>query len=466
MPVRLRITALFTLLVMIILILISGGIYYFSHVARAESIKLRLYNRAVTTARLLGQREIFDEKLVQRIDSLTTISLKNKVVLAFDNQNRKIYSYSDLPGDTIRIDEDIFDEVREKGSVFYLSGEKEAIALYYTDPNIQLVLVSAAEDSDGRQYLRNLFHILLSSFLVGIALVLIGGFLFSGRLLLPVKKIADEVDEISAQNLSRRLATSTAKDEWSNLTSTLNKLLNRLQESFEMQRRFISNASHELSTPLTAISSQVEVSLQRDRDADYYRRVMKSIHDDARKMNKLVQTLLEFAKASGNAGGLEIKPIRIDEIILRLPADLASRNQGHSVYLEFDKLPDNEDELVIFGNETLLFTAISNIVTNACKYSQDHQSIVRLETSDEYVTVAVSDNGVGIAADDLSHVFEPFYRVNEKAEGTGFGLGLSLSERIIRLHKGHITVSSIVGEGTTFKITLPSVRRLRHFSQT
>jgi signal transduction histidine kinase len=278
--------------------------------------------------------------------------------------------------------------------------------------------------------------------------------------LLPIKRISEDVTEISAQNLARRIQTGTSKDEWYQLSNTLNELLNRLQESFELQRRFISNASHELSTPLTAISSQLEVSLQRERDAEEYRKVMQSIYQDVRHMSKLTQTLLAFAKASGNAGGLEINLIRIDEIILRLPAEVSKMNPLFTVKLEFEDLPEGEENLLIFGNETLLLTAIKNIVINACKYSDDHLANVILRINGNQLLILIQDNGQGIAKDEIGNIFQPFYRVEETRSAGGFGLGLSLAERIIKIHKGSIQVKSIVGEGTIFIIQLPGAPSL------
>ena len=124
MPIRLRIVILFTVLVIIILGLLCGGIYYFSHTARLKTIKTRLENRAITTARLLAQKEIFDQELVKRIDSLTTIALKNKTVQAYDYQNRKLYNYSDVFGDTLSITEEDLDDARVNGTIYFTVDDK------------------------------------------------------------------------------------------------------------------------------------------------------------------------------------------------------------------------------------------------------------------------------------------------------------------------------------------------------
>ena len=124
------------------------------------------------------------------------------------------------------------------------------------------------------------------SFIGGTVIAFISGYIFSKILLRPVKKIADEVNIISAQSLAHRIKSGKADDEWSYLAKTLNDLLDRLQESFEIQRRFISSASHELSTPLTSISSQLEVSLQRNRAVEDYRLVMQSVYQDVRELSQ------------------------------------------------------------------------------------------------------------------------------------------------------------------------------------
>ena len=461
MPVRVRITLLFSLLVFVILSLVCIGIYYFSYEARINNIKVRLTNRAITTGRLLSQKEIFDRNLIQRIDSSTTLSFNKKLVQAYNYQNRRIYNYIELPGDTLHINARILDNARVKGSLYFTEGEREVVAYHYTDNNSRFVMVVAGTDVQGKESLQTLSRILLLSFLVGNILVWISGFFFSKGLLQPIKNISIDVAEISAHNLTRRIKTGQSNDEWHQLSVTLNELLNRLQESFDMQRRFISNASHELSTPLTAILSQLEVCLQRERSAEEYRDVLKSIHEDVQHLAKLTQTLLEFAKASGNPGGLEIDLVRMDEIILSLPAGVSKINASYNVQLDFDNLPEEDESLLVFGNEALLFTAINNIVINACKYSENHQAKVSLQVLNNTIFIYVTDKGKGIESSELEKIFQPFYRTNEARSEGGFGLGLSLAKRIINIHKGTIEVTSGLGNGTTFHIQLPSAKSLK-----
>jgi len=277
----------------------------------------------------------------------------------------------------------------------------------------------------------------------------------------PIRKIADDVKDISAQNLAHRIKSGNANDEWNYLTEILNELLDRLQQSFEMQRRFISSASHELSTPLTSISSQLEVALQRTRDAKEYQGVMQSVYQDVRQLSRLTQTLLQFATASGIKGGIEINSIRVDEILMQLPGEVTKMNKEYSVKLQFDQLPENEERLLVFGNAELLLTAIKNVVSNACKYSANHLAKIKLTVETKEISISIEDNGKGISENDLKNIFQPFYRTEDSKSITGFGVGLPLVYRIINLHKGQIKVSSTVGKGTTVSIQLPIAENVR-----
>jgi len=177
-------------------------------------------------------------------------------------------------------------------------------------------------------------------------------------------------------------------------------------------------------------------------------------------MSKLTQTLLEFAKASGSQGGLDIALVRIDEVLFRLPSEVSKTNKAYSVSFEFDQLPEEQDKLLVFGNEELLFTAIKNIVINGCKYSENQKVIIKLYIENEEIILIFQDKGIGIPEAELAHIFQPFYRVNDDRIKDGFGLGLSLASRIIKLHNGKIKASSKPGQGSLFTIYLPVAKSL------
>ncbi len=153
----------------------------------------------------------------------------------------------------------------------------------------------------------------------------------------------------------------------------------------------------------------------------------------------------------------------MDEILLALPAEISKLNKSFAVALTFDRLPEEVEKLLVFGNEDLLFTAIKNIALNACKYSGDHLAKVGLSFRDNVMTICIEDEGKGIERGEIENIFQPFYRVSGDPAGVeGFGLGLALAQQIIKLHKGHITIHSTVNVGTTVTIQLPSAGNLSH----
>lgn len=444
-------------MVIIILGMVSLSIYYFSAASRRNTLKTRLLNRAITTARLLTHTGSVDRQLMHHIDSLTAVALKRKNTQVFNKDNVSVYFYSDIAYDSIHVDVSRLRNNADDQVIYFTDQQKEAVA-YFDQPDKKgLVIICAGEDEDGMITLQKLQKILAFSFICGTVLSFAGGYIFSRGLLKPISRIANEVKDISAYNLGRRIPTGNGKDEWHLLSATLNELLDRLKDSFESQRRFISNASHELSTPLTIISSQLEISLQRQRTEEQYREAMTQVLKDVQHMNALVQTLLKFATASGNSGGLQIELIRIDEVLMRLPGEIQGRNSQHTVSLHFGTLPEEDARLLVMGNEELLFTAILNIVSNACKYSEDQHADVYFSLTPNGFLISIDDNGIGIDETQMKLIFQPFYRIRQPQHIQGSGLGLSLALRIIQLHKGTLNVESTPNVGTSFKIELPSL---------
>jgi signal transduction histidine kinase len=128
--------------------------------------------------------------------------------------------------------------------------------------------------------------------------------------------------------------------------------------------------------------------------------------------------------------------------------------------LAFGELPEEDEKLLVFGNEELLSTAIKNIVINACKYSDNHLAEVKLACYHNVINIFIKDEGNGIADAEKENIFQPFYRADNKKMHQGFGLGLSLAYQIIKLHKGQISLESVVHKGTVFSVTLPSAGSL------
>lgn len=457
MKIKFKIALIFTLLVTLILLLLGIAVYYFSALNRQNQFSQRLKNRALTNARLLIELEEMNKPLLQKIDSLTMNLLFEERILIYDDKNNLVYINKQEIKNPPLPDSIMLNKIRTDKDYRFTIKEYDGIGTIYNERAADYVIIATAIDRVGLSTLSDLRKILLLSGLAGIIITMLIGYFFSINLLIPLGRINTEMNEISFQNISRRIATSNKKDELNELAKTFNSLLERLETSFNNQKSFIANASHELSTPLAAISSQLEVALLQNRSEQEYKKVIASVQEDVVHLNNLVRKLLELAKA-GTGKGINLEPVRVDEILLGAVEEVNKLHPDYQIHFSFDAIPEDEALCYIYGNEELLFIAFKNIIENACKYSSTHKAWVNIEIRADKKIVRVKDEGIGMTAQEIQKIFEPFFR-SEKA-GTisdGLGLGLSMSSGIIRLHKGEITIESEPDKGSIFSIILPSI---------
>ncbi|HEV9036703.1 MAG TPA: HAMP domain-containing sensor histidine kinase [Puia sp.] len=449
---------LFTLLVTAIIVLLTGSVYYFAKLERKQVYNKRLRSRASYNMQLYSLMGANADGLLSRMDSASILgTISSRSIGIYTDYGKVLYSFN-MPGaPPLRVSQSLLQDAKTKGEVYFTVGKLEAVALHREAANRDFIVVVAGHDDDGLERVDTLNKILVISLVLSICLTALVSFLFARQLLRPIAQIIREVKEISSFDLSHRIRAGTGQDEMSQLANTFNDLLGRLQESFAIQRRFISNASHELSTPLTSVSSQVEVVLQKERSADEYKQVLASVREDVQQMRQLTKSLLEIAK-TGSQGGIELGEVRVDEVLMKVVADVKKLNTEYSVELDFGEFPEDEKDFVVFGNSELLFIAIKNLVENGCKYSMDKRSAVDLSFAWHKVYIRVVNRGNVIGPDEINQIFQPFYRGQDTANVRGFGLGLAMAQRIIALHKGTIHVASDEANGTHFTIELPAIK--------
>jgi signal transduction histidine kinase len=449
---------LFTLLVTAIIILLTGSVYYFAKLERKQVYDKRLRARASYNIQLYSLMGDKADSLLRRMDSASILgTITSRSIGIFTDYGKVLYSF-DMPGaPPLTVSQSLLQDARTKGEVYFTLGNLEAVAVHREAGKRDFIVVVAGHDDDGLERVDTLNKILGISVILSICLTALISFLFARQLLRPIAQIIREVKEISSFNLSHRIRAGTGQDEMSQLANTFNDLLGRLQESFAIQRRFISNASHELSTPLTSVSSQVEVILQKERSADEYKQVLASVREDVQQMRLLTKSLLEIAK-TGSQGGIELGEVRVDEVLMKVVADVKKLDVEYSVELDFGEFPEDEKDFVVFGNGELIYIAIKNVVENGCKYSADKRSVVDLSFAWHKIYIRVVNRGNVIGPDEINQIFQPFYRGQDTGNVRGFGLGLAMAQRIIALHKGTIHVASDESNGTHFTIELPAIK--------
>lgn len=457
MQIKYRITLVYSVIVTVILFLFCVALYFFSYKDMVTRFNERLLNKANSTLDLIRSSK-FGYDIIRTINETSPGVLDKKSVYVLDYRHGKHFIFNDDEVKPIDVTDKIINRTTTiQGRPYYFKiGDRDAVAIEYADKKNNYIAVVAAYDQDRVSWLNKLKVILIVCMLLSAVIILFTGYAFSLSLIRNLSEFTHKIKHISSEKFSLRLDTGKGKDELQKLAITINDLLDRLQSSFNLQRRFIDNASHELSTPLASIASQLDVALQRDRSSEEYKKALLSINDDVRRLSMLVRSLLEIAKVSGSMGGTELTSVRIDELLMRMPADLKKISPIYDVIIEFDELPEDESALIIYGNEHLLYSAIKNIVHNACKFSEDKRASLVLSFTSTDIIISIKDKGPGIDEHDLRHIFQPFYRSHRhQSYVSGAGLGLSLAQRIIGLHKGTIAVESKIGEGTKFIIGIP-----------
>jgi len=317
-------------------------------------------------------------------------------------------------------------------------------------------LVSAESEFDATDLAR-LRNILIITFFIGIGIVALGGFFYAGQALAPVSSIVDQVEKILPSDLSARLKTPDSHDEISRISLTFNRLLDRIQFAFNMQKGFISNVSHELKNPLSVIIAQLEVALDKNRTDEAYRSTLVSVLEDTRELGETSEKLLQLARIHSEGTQMIFERVRLDELMLQSRAALLRRYPAYHISFDLVGAPEDEEQLCVRANEPLLRLALLNLMDNGCKFSPDHRVSARIffDSGGKH-RVEITDQGPGIPEKELQLIFQPFYRSPQSTQIRGSGIGLSLVDSILRLHQVVLRVISTQGSGTTMSLEFSS----------
>ncbi|GHN02586.1 two-component sensor histidine kinase [Cytophagales bacterium WSM2-2] len=452
MQIRTRLTLRFTILVSSILILAFTVLYLLVWQYGVEEFHKRLHDKALTSGTLLFKVDQMDSTLLKTIDLAKTDVLFRENISIFDSHGKELYTNNDSL--EFRLSNDDFGNIFKGEELFLTEGEFKIVGLPFEYKGSTYAIISGAIDRRGNSrlaYLRKFIFVLLP---ILISIVAIAGWIFADKALKPIVGVMKEVQEISPLMLTQRLSESKNNDEIGRLISIINNLLERIENAFQLQKSFVSNVSHELNNPLTKITSQLEVTLLKERDNEEYKKSIISVLDDIKEMNQLATSLLELAYVNRENQILTLTSTRIDEILWEIRDDLIALDDSYRVQVRIEKMPENEEDLYINLNPQLIKTAFKNVIENACKFSPDHTAFVSLIFYKNETLVKVIDNGLGIEENEAQKIFQPFYRTDSTSKIKGYGIGLSLSQKIISLHKGSIQVNSSPGVGTEITIGL------------
>jgi len=283
------------------------------------------------------------------------------------------------------------------------------------------------------------------------------GWVMAGRALTPVMDIARAAQRISGSNLSLRIPTRETGDELDYLILTFNRMIDRLESSFQQMKQFSADVSHELRTPITAIRGQLEVALFTAHTTDQYREAMFNALQDIDRLSQIVRALLLLSQAE--SGQLVLQKSRLN--LSGVASDLVDQFQIPAEAAGVRLTADLPAECFVEGDRVQMERLITNLLSNAMKFTSEGGEVrLRLSSSPDSVEIRVEDTGCGIPTEHLPHIFDRFYRVpgSGTAPGPdqGLGLGLSFVAWIVKAHHGKIEVDSTPGKGTRFTILLPA----------
>jgi heavy metal sensor kinase len=295
---------------------------------------------------------------------------------------------------------------------------------------------------------------LLTAFFLAFLFGSIGGWFLSRKSLRPIDKITETTKRITATNLSERLPLQESDDDLDRLATTINQMMERLEESFQKLSRFTSDAAHELRTPLAALKGETEVLLSRKRSSEDYQEALTNNLERLDFLTKLVNDLLILSQADEGKASLKIENLNFSELLKELYEAFTIVAMQKKINFSFF----TPEEVLINGDRIKLKQLFSNLIDNAIKYTPDGENIsLIVQLGKDQVAVIIKDTGIGIPSDDLPHIFDRFYRVDTSRSrlSGGVGLGLSICHWIVKAHHGTIDVKSQPHQGTTFTVALP-----------
>ena len=443
MTIRDRLSLQFTLLSALLLFVVLATTYLLTARHRRTDFQERLLDRAVTHAQLFLAEDNMSAEKFRDVQKKYPLSLPQEVVRIYDDSDKPVF----IQNGSFQWPRAMIDRARTNRVMSWQDGDKFTCGIYYIDNSGNFTILASAVDAFGHQEMQQLFWIMFVAFFISVFFLFFTGRLFARVALAPMIKVMNDVKFIRSTSLDKRLKIKEGRDEINELAITFNNLLEHLEQAFEAQGSFVAHASHELRTPVTTIIGDVEVTLSQPRDAAEYRNTLSGVLTEAEKLSDLINTLFELAQT--NTGIAEFRELRLDELLWQIKDEWSMRIPDSRIELQYH-LPEDIRKYTVLANNYLLFVAIGNIIRNAIKFSNNGVVRCSLSIQNNNPVVSIRDGGIGISAEDLRNIFQPFFRGQNTFGYAGFGVGLSLADKIFRLHNVRVVVLSELQKGTEF----------------
>jgi len=452
MNLKVRLALLFSLSVFIILMTSAISVYFLHESFRKEEFLKRLVSEAEKSAQLFFNVQGPAAEIVKQFHQNVQYSLPEENIFIYDSAFHLLYA---TPGSHIPVILPSSFNKAKHSQQYFLENETREGVLLSVEGKGGYILVSG-HDLFGNRKGDNLKALLTFS--------IIGGMLFSGFLaffyvkhaIRPLDKLKQQIDKINEQNLKERINIGRSHNEVSEIAQKFNEMLDRLELAFEQHKNFVHHASHELRTPLATMLAQTEAALSKILYIEDYRRILYSLKEDQQYLIDLTNALLALSRYEKITAQNDWLPVRIDEVLFETVELVKQEWLYANVSIDFDTVPENENYLIVKGNETLIKSAITNLIKNAIQYSKDQGVKITIEGSEAGTTLHFDNIGKRLTNEEQANLFIPFFRGNNSKYKKGYGLGLSIVKKIINVHSGNISYHSLATDINRFSIFLPA----------
>ena len=445
MKISTRLSLTVSMIVSAIFLVFSLVIYKFSSEHRQNVFKERLKQRVLITEKLFLEKDSFSPKELETITDqfLHTLPEETEAVINFDDETILIYQE--------KYGTDLWKKISSEETVYFNLKKTAGMSRIFKIKGHNYLVVVTALDNIGLENLAFLKTLLILLALIGIPVISASSFIMNYRAFLPLSEKIEKANTISATNFNQRLMVYDSGDEIDQLAIAFNNLLDRLEASFNSQKSFIRNASHEIKNPLTAIMGEAEITVSKTRTSDQYIESLNIVLAQAERLNITLNNLLQLSNISSNEGEFKLVKINIQDLLFKIKSDYNFINPENKIVIPVIKL----DDKTVFGNEQLLKSAITNLIDNACKFSANQEVLINFSVLKPMLNLYISDNGIGISEEDKELILSPFYRGKNALKIKGSGVGLALASKIISIHKGTLQIDSKLDTGTNITVSFP-----------
>lgn len=421
---------------------------------RKVEFEEKLENKAYYTAKLVDEIKKIDDVTLQILDRKTLNKINNEKILVFDQSYQLIYtSIDDAKINWTKTD---LLKLNKKRTFFKPIDNKELLGVRFDfNKKDRYYVLILGEDKYGISKMNFLLVSLVVSFVISILFIWTFTYFLIKKSLQPLDDFQEKITTISANQLNFQLPENNSNNEIDLLTKAFNKMLDRLEKSFRMQKEFTSNASHELYTPLTRISLQIENLMVKDEHSEVTKKYLKSINNDIHQIADLINALLLLARVEKSEINKNFKFIRIDDTILKANEITAKNYPELIIHFDIIDHTDMDNPLEIKGNQALLIIVFSNLIKNGFLYSEDKKLTITIhQKSTSELTVSIENDGSAIPNEDQAKIFDSFVRGKNASHTQGSGIGLRIVKRILDYHNAKIEYHYI-NNTNVFTITFP-----------